>query len=84
MTKVAILIDGGYFLKRLPAVRKDIDVTDVQAVTKSAPANNPPGRAIVKDYESRKPPVVSHIISSLDSRNRSHGEARDFSDYPVS
>jgi len=35
MTKVAILIDGGYFLKRLPAVRKDIDVTDVQAVTKS-------------------------------------------------
>ena len=28
--------------------------------------------------------VVSHIISSLDSRNKSHGEARDFSDNPVS
>ena len=35
MTKVAILIDGGYFLKRLPAVRKDIDATDAQSVTKS-------------------------------------------------
>ena len=32
---MAVLIDGGYFLKRLPAVRKDIDATDVQAVTKS-------------------------------------------------
>ena len=35
MTKVAILIDGGYFLRRLPAVRKDVDATDAQAVTKS-------------------------------------------------
>lgn len=26
MTKVAILIDGGYLLKRLPAVRQDIDI----------------------------------------------------------
>lgn len=28
MAKVAILIDGGYFLKRLPSVRSDIDDTD--------------------------------------------------------
>ena len=26
MTKAAILIDGGYLLKRLPAVRHDIDI----------------------------------------------------------
>lgn len=32
---MAILIDGGYFLRRLPAVRKDVDATDAQAVTKS-------------------------------------------------
>lgn len=35
MTKAAILIDGGYFLKRLPAVRKDIDATDPGAVARS-------------------------------------------------
>lgn len=35
MTKVAILIDGGYLLKRLPAVRSDIDVTNAEAVAKS-------------------------------------------------
>ncbi len=35
MTKAAILIDGGYFLKRLPAVRKGIDTTDVGAVSSS-------------------------------------------------
>lgn len=28
MAKVAVLIDGGYFLKRLPSVRRDIDVSD--------------------------------------------------------
>ena len=32
MIKAAILIDGGYFLKRLPAVRPDIDVTDPEDV----------------------------------------------------
>ena len=36
MMKAAILIDGGYFLKRLPVVRKDINANDpadvVQAV----------------------------------------------------
>lgn len=35
MTKAAILIDGGYFLRRLPVVRKDIDATDAQDVTRS-------------------------------------------------
>lgn len=28
MIKAAILVDGGYFLKKLPSVRKDIDPTD--------------------------------------------------------
>ena len=32
MSKAAILIDGGYLLKRLPAVRADIDSTDPQEV----------------------------------------------------
>ena len=35
MTKVAILIDGGYFLKRLPSVRSDVDSTDAKDVAKS-------------------------------------------------
>ena len=33
--KAAILIDGGYFLKRLPSVRRDIDTSDPQAVVKA-------------------------------------------------
>ena len=28
MRRVAILIDGGFFLKRLPSVRPDVDCTD--------------------------------------------------------
>ena len=32
MTRAAILIDGGYFLKRLPAVRPDVDSNDATAV----------------------------------------------------
>lgn len=35
MTKTAILIDGGYFLKRLPVVRPDVDATDADAVARS-------------------------------------------------
>lgn len=35
MPNVAILIDGGYFLKRLPRVRRDIDVSDPDAVARS-------------------------------------------------
>lgn len=35
MTKAAILVDGGYFLKRLPIVRKDVDITDVDAVAQA-------------------------------------------------
>ncbi len=35
MTKAAILIDGGYLLKRLPSVRPDIDATDPEAVARS-------------------------------------------------
>ena len=35
MTKAAILIDGGYFLKRLPAIRKDIDTTNAGEVARS-------------------------------------------------
>ncbi len=35
MTKVAILIDGGYFLKRLPAVRRDVNAEDPNAVAHS-------------------------------------------------
>lgn len=35
MAKVAILIDGGYLLKRLPAVRPDIAITDTESVAKS-------------------------------------------------
>ncbi len=33
--KAAILIDGGYFLKRLPNVRKDIDTSDPHDVVKA-------------------------------------------------
>lgn len=32
MAKAAILIDGGYFLRRLPAVRPDVDATDALAI----------------------------------------------------
>ena len=32
MVKVAILIDGGYFLKRLPRVRRDINTSNPQSV----------------------------------------------------
>lgn len=35
MTKAAILIDGGFFLKRLPTVRKDIDCDDPSSVDKA-------------------------------------------------
>jgi len=35
MTKVAILIDGGFFLKRLPTVRKDVDHTAPESVDKT-------------------------------------------------
>ena len=35
MTKAAILIDGGYFLKRLPTVRPDIDAHVPEEVVKS-------------------------------------------------
>ena len=35
MTKVAILIDGGYLLKRLPAVRPDIEISNAESVAKS-------------------------------------------------
>ena len=35
VTKTAILIDGGYFLKRLPVVRPDVDTTDAVAVGRS-------------------------------------------------
>ena len=35
MDKAAILIDGGFFLKRLPAVRPDVQVTDTDAVAKA-------------------------------------------------
>ena len=35
MAKAAILIDGGYFLKRLPVVRQDVNVTDAGAVARS-------------------------------------------------
>lgn len=33
--KVAILLDGGFYLKRLPLVRRDLDVSDPQAVADS-------------------------------------------------
>ena len=35
MTKAAILIDGGYFLKRLPVVRPDIDSHDAPSVARA-------------------------------------------------
>ena len=35
MTKVAILIDGGYLLKRLPSVRPDVNTANVESVAKS-------------------------------------------------
>lgn len=35
MAKAAILVDGGYFLKRLPSVRPDVDNADVEAVAGS-------------------------------------------------
>ena len=35
MPRVAILIDGGYFLKRLPSVRRDIDTSDPGAVAQA-------------------------------------------------
>ena len=33
--KVAVLIDGGFFLKRLPSVASDVDPADAEAVAKS-------------------------------------------------
>lgn len=35
MTRAAILIDGGYFLKRLPTVRRDVDTRDPIAVARA-------------------------------------------------
>ena len=35
MTKAAILIDGGYFLKRLPSVQSNVDVSNPDAVARS-------------------------------------------------
>ncbi len=35
MPKTAILIDGGYFLKRLPSVRRDIDRSDARDVARA-------------------------------------------------
>lgn len=35
MIKVAILIDGSYYLKRQPAVRPDVEATDPEGVVKS-------------------------------------------------
>ena len=35
MTRVAILIDGGYYLKRLPAVRRDVKMNDPESVAES-------------------------------------------------
>lgn len=35
MTRAAILIDGGYLLKRLPAVRRDVDARDPAAVARA-------------------------------------------------
>ncbi len=32
MARTAILIDGGYLLKRLPGVRPDVDTNDARAV----------------------------------------------------
>ena len=34
-TKVAVLLDGGFYLKRLPHIRRDIDATNPQAVAAS-------------------------------------------------
>ena len=35
MARVAILIDGGYFLNRLPSIRRNIDVSDPEVVVNS-------------------------------------------------
>ena len=35
MVRSAILIDGGYFLKRLPAVRPDVDISDAAVVARA-------------------------------------------------
>lgn len=35
MSKVAMLIDGGYFLKRLPRVRRDINTSDPHDVVRA-------------------------------------------------
>ena len=35
MMKTAILIDGGYFLRRLPVVRPDVDADDPEVVAQS-------------------------------------------------
>ena len=35
MVKAAILIDGGYFLRRLPKVRRDVNVHDPSEVVRS-------------------------------------------------
>ena len=34
-TKVAVLLDGGFYLKRLPFIRRDIDATNAQDVAAS-------------------------------------------------
>ena len=35
MTKAAILIDGGYFLKWLPTIRPDVNAADVEATAQT-------------------------------------------------
>ncbi len=35
MPKAAILIDGGYFLKRLPSVRRDVDASNASSVVQA-------------------------------------------------
>ena len=60
MYRVAIFIDGGYFLRRLPAVRRDVVSTDANSVS----------RAIVQLINSHLK-QLNKVYGSGDWRNRS-------------
>ena len=66
MTKAAILVDGGYFLKRLPTIRRDIDRNDPADVAKAV-------QKLVRNHLSRLNDIHgfdSRAIDEADDRPR--------------
>ncbi|MYA90050.1 MAG: NYN domain-containing protein [Boseongicola sp. SB0662_bin_57] len=67
MAKVAILVDGGYFLKRLPTIRRDVDRNDPADVAKAV-------QQLVRNHLSRLNDIHgfgSRAIAEADDRPKS-------------